>query len=192
MTQPVAAVEETLGDLAQLASFVEGTDLEQTDELTKFFLAAATDAVRNYCGWHVFPVVDRVIVLDGNGASEIILPTLRIENIVGVVENGVTLTATDYEWSRAGMLRRSNYHRWTTRYRALTVSLRDGFNRADDLVATVYSLAARAASSPQGAVQDSAGPFSFSAAQLSSGVGGGLGLFAHERAVLDRYRRPDL
>ncbi|OZF40754.1 hypothetical protein CH296_00410 [Rhodococcus sp. 14-2496-1d] len=193
MTEPVVADEaEILGDLAELEQFVEGVELSQTDDLSRSFLAAATLAVRNYCGWHVFPVKERTIVEDGSGATELILPTLRVVEITAITENGVALIPEiDFEWSQMGMVRRS-YGAWTNRYRSISVSLRDGYSHADDLVLTIYALAARAASSPSGAVADNAGPFTFSAAQLSAGSGGGLGLFAHEQAILDVYRLPSI
>lgn len=192
MTEPVAAAEEALGDLAQLEQFVEGPTLSASDDLSKFFLSAATDAVRDYCGWHVFPVKERTIIEDGPGGRELILPTLRVIDITSIVENGHLLVpGVDYEWSKKGMVRRLG-GAWTNRYNSLSISLRDGFTRADNLVLTIYALAARAASSPSGAVADNAGPFTFSPAQLSSGSGGGLGLFAHEERILNAYRLPDL
>lgn len=185
MTGPVAAAEEILGDLSVLARFAEGTDLDETDPLTRMFLAAATAAVRNYCEWHIFPVREEEFILDGPGGDLLILPTGRLVSIESLTENGTALTPdVDFEWSSIGRLRK---RRWTDRYRSIKVTAHHGHDSADDLLTTIYSVAARAGSSPQGAVVDSAGPFSFSAAQLSSGSGGGLGLFAHEKEILDRY-----
>lgn len=186
MTGPVAASKDHVGDLAELARFAEGTDLEETDPLTKLFLGAATEAVRNYCEWHIFPVRRDVLVLDGSGGTLLELPTGRLVSIESLTENGVTLTPdVDFEWSQTGRLRKRRC--WTDRYRSIVATIEHGHASAQDLLTTIYAVASRAASAPQGAVVDNAGPFTFSAAQLSSGSGGGLGLFAHEKEILDRY-----
>lgn len=186
MTGPVAASEDYLGDLEELARFSEGTDLEQSDPLTKFFLGAATEAVRNYCGWHVFPVREETLILDGPGGHLLVLPTGKLLDVVSITELGETVT--DFEWSADGKLRKRC---WTERYRAISITVRHGHSSAQDLLSTIYAIASRAASSPSGAIQDTAGPFTLVHAQISSGVAGGLGMLAHEQAILDRYALAD-
>lgn len=185
----VAATEaEVLGDLAQLEEFSQG-DLPESAPIANFFLGAATAAVRNYCGWHVFPAKSETMVLDGPGGELLELRTKRLQNVKSLTENGVGLIPdVDFEWSPSGLLRKRC---WTERFRSIVVEVEHGFTSAPDLLELVYGLATRAASSPSGAVQDTAGPFTVTSAQVAPGVAGGIALMAHEKAVLDPYRLAD-
>lgn len=177
----------TTPDVDVLSQFAQGSSLSETDSLTPLFLNAAVDVVRNYCEWHVFPRRTDTVVLDGPGGELLALPSAYVVAVTSVSESGTSLVeGTDFEWSASGRLRKLSGV-WTERYRSISVTMQHGYDAAPDLLATIYAIATRAASSPQGATVDGAGPFSFSAAQLSSGSGGGLGLFAHEKAILDRY-----
>jgi hypothetical protein len=187
VTQPLA-VDEILGELGQLDDFSDG-ELASTDSLTRLHLAAATAAIRNYCGWHIFPRKTETVTVDGPGGMILLLPTLKLRAIASLTENGRMLTPdVDFEWSQKGTLRKRY---WTDRYRAITATIDHGFASAPDLLETVYAIATRAASSPSGATVDTAGPFTLQYAQIAPGVAGGLGIMQHERQVIDLYRLPE-
>lgn len=160
--------------------------LEQIEErlggtgVTQAYVDGVSAAIRNYCGWHVAPVLVETLVLDGNGGSVLNLPTLRVVSIDEVRVQGAAIP--EPEWSHDGTMRGS----WPDRYRAVEVDLHHGFESAADLNVVAMDALARAINSELGGGAEQIGPFSFGASE------GGVSFFAHERAVLDRYRLPSL
>ena len=51
-------------------------------------LDAASAAVRRYCGWHIGPVAEETLVLDGPGGDLLVLPTLRLEAVTAFWTEG--------------------------------------------------------------------------------------------------------
>ncbi|MDZ7910807.1 MAG: hypothetical protein U5O16_03075 [Rhodococcus sp. (in: high G+C Gram-positive bacteria)] len=156
------------------------TALMAGDDLEEWRLGVASGAVRAYCGWHVAPVVEEKIVLDGHGGTVLDLPTLRLVSINEVKVQGAVVP--DVEWSGDGMLR----GQWPDRWRSIEVDMRHGYDAPADLLGVVLDAAARAVNSELGGHAETIGPFSFSASE------GSTALFDHELRVLDRYRLPSL
>src|SRR5699024_4352297 len=111
----------TIPPLLTPEEFSEGTggQIAVGDPRVKPLLDGATRAVRRYCHWHVAPVVSETIVLDGEGGSLLMLPTLRVQSIEAVRVNGTALDVDDLEWSEKGMVRR---RRWPNRFRSIEVT----------------------------------------------------------------------
>lgn len=86
---------------------------------------AAEDLVRQYCGWHIAPSEEHVVTLDGKGGTTLVLPTLHVTEIASIVEDGVTLPATAYEWSTSGLVDRVNGY-WPRKYRSIVVTMTHG------------------------------------------------------------------
>lgn len=99
-------------------------------------LAAASERLRDHCGWHIAPVVTETITLDGPGGTLLLLPSLRVVDVHSVTNDGVAVT--DFEWSAKGWIRGS----WTSRARGIVVNLTHGF---DDCPAAIRSIASRMA-----------------------------------------------
>lgn len=91
-----------------------------------FWLKAAHGAVRRFCGWHVAPAVTETLTLDGNGGTDILLPSLRVVELAAVTNDGVDVTA-NVDTSRAGILRLTT-GRWTNRLGRVSVTLRHGYD----------------------------------------------------------------
>lgn len=91
-----------------------------------FWLAAAHGSVRRHCGWHVAPIITETLTLDGSGGTDILLPSLRVVDLLTVTNAGVNVTAS-VDTSRAGMLRLRT-GTWTNRFGAVTVELRHGYD----------------------------------------------------------------
>lgn len=155
-------------------------DLMAGDGLEQWQLDVANGAVRSYCGWHIAPVVEETVILDGDGGTILALPTLRLVALTEVRVHGETID--DVEWSADGTLRGS----WPDRWRSVQVTMSHGYEMPGDLLGVVLDAAARAVKSELGGQAEQIGPFSFSASE------GSTSLFAHELAVLDRYRLPRL
>lgn len=151
---------------------------------------AALAAVRAYCGWHVAPVQEESLTLDGPGSGTLILPSLRVNDVTSVVENGTELDPDTYEWSRSGMVRRLGWTRWTTRYRGIVITLAHGYEELPlDLQGVVDQLVTRStAGIPAGLASRTVGPFTESYASSSDLSA----LTTADRSTLDRYRLPPL
>lgn len=151
-------------------------------------LIAAERMVRNYCGWHIAPVVTQRLVLDGSGSKSLFVPSLRVLNITACSVGEQELDVDELEWSGDGFLRRSCG--WPDRLRSVKLTLEHGFTTAPDVAEIVMEIAARAASSMGGRTRESAGGVSISNALTAPGVSGGVVLMAHEKEALASYRIP--
>ncbi|QLF83986.1 head-to-tail adaptor [Gordonia phage Upyo] len=119
--------------------------------------------VRRVAGWHVFPLVEDTIVVDGEGGHVLTLPTLHVTDLSEITEHGTVLHPDTYEWSATGDVKRLG-RCWTTRWRGITVTLTHGYDTADAAVLDLGSALADAvtyqASSPLG-IPEVIGPYQF-------------------------------
>lgn len=147
-------------------------------------------AIRRYCGWHIAPEITETIVLDGDGSRHLWLPSLHVTAVTAVTNGDTVLDVTDdLDWSETGFIE-LRCSRWTERPRRISVELTHGYEEIPaDLVELAVSLAARAASSPSGAISEHAGQVSLTFGTFN-GVAGGLALLAHEKELLSEYRLP--
>lgn len=149
---------------------------------------AATQAIRDYCGWHVAPVVTETLTLDGTGTGTLLLPSRRVVDVTSVKVDGVELEDTAYEWSADGLLRRRR-GRWPGRYRSLVVDLEHGFNDTSVLSTVVASIVARIRMDPSGMLaSQSAGTQRVAFGGRQSSGGGGVGLLGTEKELLAPYK----
>lgn len=145
---------------------------------------AAVDAIRTYCGWHVWPVRDETMRRDGEGGKVLTLPTLRVDNITEIREQGNVLTEDVYEWSGTGDVRRL-VGCWTHRWRAIEVDLTHGYGQCPPaLLALVVDTVSDAVSNPVGA-PTAIGPFQWGAQMPASSR-----WLSEQRTILDRYKLP--
>ena len=118
------------------------------------------------------------------------MPSLKVNAITSVTNCGDVIDPADFDWAESGYIELQCAW-WTCRPRQIVVALNHGFDEIpDDLVEVAVSIAARASSSPSGAVQESTGPFSVRWSTTAGGVAGGVALLEHERAILDKYKLP--
>lgn len=148
--------------------------------VTQVYVDGVSAAIRSYCGWHVAPVLEQTLVVDGSGGSVLNLPTLRLVSVVEVKVQGAAIA--EPEWSHDGTMRGS----WPDVYRAVEAKVTHGFDDAHDVMAVAMDAMARAANQELGGGEETIGPFSFGASQ------GAVSFYAHELAVLDRYRLPNM
>lgn len=114
-------------------------------------IEAATQAIRDYCGWHVAPPQEDTITLDGTGTDTILLPSRLVVDVTSVKIRGEEVPADSYEWSTIGALRRLNGV-WPNAYRSIEVTMKHGFTNMAVLADVVESIAARVRLDPTGAV----------------------------------------
>lgn len=149
---------------------------------------AATRAIRDYCGWHVAPILEETLTLDGTGTDTVLLPSRRVVAISDVKVGDTSLDPSTYEWSLDGLLR-CRRGCWPDRYRILTVELEHGFSDDSVLSTVVASIVARIRMDPSGMLaSQSAGTQRVSfGGRLASG-GGGVGLLGTEKELLAPYK----
>lgn len=178
-----------------LADYTKGA-VPVTDPRAERILAAASLAVRRIAGWHIAPVIDETMTLDGPGGTLLELPTMRVVEIRALTErlpgrfqakSWTPEQIEALEWSAMGTIRRRD-GAWTDRYRGITVELRHGYDQAPDIAQVVCQVAAMALSSPTGAVSEQAGGVSVQYGTTVSGVAGGMTLMARDLAAIDPYR----
>lgn len=84
--------------------------------------ASAVERIRERCGWHIAPEVTETVTVDGSGGSVVVLPTLRLNDLVSITDDGTAVT--DPEWSRSGVVRR---YCWTYKLRGVVAEMTHGF-----------------------------------------------------------------
>lgn len=149
-------------------------------------LAAASAAVRAFCGWQIHAVTGVIVTLDGPGGQVLALPSLRVTKVLSVriVMGDAITTVTDFIPSvSSGLLRRRRG--WPGEFSSIEVTYSGGYDPVpDEIAAVVCSMVDRGASIPAGVSQEGTG-------QLTRVYTGGAGVVAlsdTEKEVLGRYR----
>lgn len=114
--------------------------IEADPSFTDSQLDMAVAMVREYCGWHIAPVRTETLTLDGNGSTEMALPTLLLSDLVSCTIDGAEVT--DVEWSTNGTLERRS--RFPRKKRAVVVEVEHGHEDCpDDVLGVIATVAAR-------------------------------------------------
>jgi hypothetical protein len=101
---------------------------------------AVVAEVRAFCGWHIAPEVTETITLDGPGSHLLVLPTLRLVDLVSITNDGAAVT--DPEWSASGMVRA---YCWTRKFRGVVAEITHGYEEwPTDLLAVMTEMASSA------------------------------------------------
>lgn len=147
---------------------------------------AVVGAIRDYCGWHVWPARTETMKLDGEGGRVLTLPTMLVEDIAEIREHGTAIDAAAYEWSRTGDVKRVAGC-WTRRWRGIEVDLTHGSAAIPPpLWGLVVDSVADAVSHPIGA-PTAIGPFQWGASIPASSR-----WLSDQRTILDRYKLPEV
>lgn len=125
-----------------IPNIVDGTT--QVDP--EFFLNAANRAIRAYCGWHVAPIITETLTLDGNGDRTLLLPSLRIREIITATSDGVDVTDRVRVSKRAGMIEIGGC--WSRKLGGIEIELEHGYelDEVPDVAVLILNIAKRASS----------------------------------------------
>lgn len=94
MLTPWGYEVDELPDLITVSDFNEATNSRYAgDARIEPAIASASAAIRAYCGWHVAPVLDCSITLDGE-AGDIWLPTNALASVTSATVGGEDVTVT--------------------------------------------------------------------------------------------------
>ena len=150
-------------------------------------LFAASQAVRNYCGWHICPSLECTAHPEG-GAVVAKLPAGYVSEITGVTEDGTQLSSGDYEWRRDGLLRRAFPHKWSSKWDGIEVEYKAGYeaDAVPDLAEAVCAITMGVLSVSAGVISESADGVSISYSQSASSIAAGL--TAQQKAALEAYK----
>lgn len=190
--------DTALPPLVSAQEFSDGTGgrVAPTDSRLEPMLRGASAAVRRYCRWHIAPVVDESMVLDHDGGALITLPTLRLIDVLELSVSGREYDADALDrlkWSHNGEIALPSPGRGVypgAGFRAISATIRHGFDAPADVKQIVQQVVGNAISSPLGATREQAGQVSVSWATTAPGVSGGISLLERDFAVLDLYRLP--
>lgn len=151
-------------------------------------LKAATTRIRNFCGWHIATEQQDTLVLDGQGAAVIYLPTMRVVSIDEMTIDGteVVFESDSLQWSEGGRLWRPS---WSVNYRGEQLKYTHGFAAVpDDLVDLTLLIASRDIGSPLGAVREQTLSSSVTWSQTGFNQAGGTNLLESEKDALQAYK----
>ncbi len=99
---------------------------------------SAVRSLRDYCGWHIAPVVTEEVILDGPGCGILTLPTQRLVGIENVTNDGRPVEVASSDWSRTGIVRGS----WTGSFRGVMAVITHGYEDwPADLLGVLVELA---------------------------------------------------
>lgn len=162
----------------QLTKLEDGEDAE-------FFLTAAEQAVRDYCGWHIAgskTVEDKRFRVGERGL--LIIPTMHLTDVAEITVGGRQLDADEYDWEPSGVITR-RCPSWPTVNPWVTVTFTHGYEECPASVAmVVLELASLARQMPASPAKDIyAGPFRMS---LSGKLGASMSKDQQDR--LANYR----
>lgn len=150
-------------------------------------LLAASQAVRNECGWHISPSLSCAAhPMPVNGVLR--LPSNCVTAITAVKESDVTLDSSAYEWLRKGLVRRVDRKRWSEKWDAIEVDYTAGFSAdaVPDVIEAVRSIAEGVLAVTAGVISESADGVSISYSANASSIAAAL--TQQQKAALAPYK----
>ena len=151
-------------------------DLRATSALT-----AASQAIRNACGWHIAPQLTCHAALTAEGKLAK-LPANHVDSIDALTEDGDALTAgEDYEWRHDGLIRRACFKNFTSKWGGVVVDYTAGYDAGavGDLAQAVAGIAEAVLTLPPGVMSESADGVSISYSSTAQGIA---------NSMTDRFR----
>ena len=179
---------EYLEPLLSLEQFTALTNGAYDDaERVESALLAASQAIRNYCGWHISPSLECCAYPVSRGKL-IKLAAGYVSEILSVEEDGAELTEGQFEWRSDGLLRRCCFRNWSSRWNAVKVVYRAGYDvlSVPDLAEAVRSITTSVLAVTAGVTQESADGVSISYSQNAASVAAAL--TASQKSALAAYK----
>ena len=182
------AVDDELPALISVEDFRDyaGDTLSSSDEQIAATLDAVSYAIRNYCKWHVAPVLTCSWTGDADGRL-IQLPAMNVSTVHSVAVNGDDI-GEGYSWRDSGLIRLDKpvYDDWGRR-----VSIEyDAGVYADAILSVVTQLAINSLVAPPGIMREQIADASITYNQSAVGLSGGIRLHATDRALLNPFKLP--
>lgn len=121
-----------------------------------WFLGAVGETIRDFCHWHIFPVVSVTNVSAKiGGAGIIMLPTLNLVSVEEIRLGGTALTSAVWQPDPAGFIVYQGFVGRRARGCRVSVDMTHGFEELPKVVAEVgYELTATVLEKASGVVTD--------------------------------------
>jgi hypothetical protein len=176
-----------------------------------YFLIAAAERIREFCGWHIFPSLTHTKYVNIDGDGTIMLPTTHVTNVITVSEpwpGGVTLDPSTYWFDERGWINFTPFQygfaptpatsslfpidtvrlfdAYPKHNRRVLVTFTHGYSVLPQTVQTVaFELVMRALEKPAGVASEvQAGPYRYKFGEF------GFVLSSDQKNRLMHYRRP--
>lgn len=156
--------------------------LSSTDPQILAALNAVSASVRDYCGWHVSPVLECMFVGEGEGEM-LFLPAMGIKCITTLTVNGKEVD--DYEWKHTGIVRHSECFPDT--FRSVKCVYTAGFS-SESIGQVVAQIASNAVVAAPGVANERVGDVSIAYNQTGAGITGGVSLLPRDYELLAPYK----
>lgn len=150
-------------------------------------ISAASQAIRNFCGWHVSPSLACGAKLTASGRFAK-LPANMVSAVSSVVDGGDELTGGQYEWRRDGLLRRACFRNFTQAWDGVEVAYTAGYESGavPDLAEAVRAIAEGVLAVSAGVASESADGVSISYSANASSIAAAL--TEQQRTALMPYK----
>jgi hypothetical protein len=155
--------------------------LSSTDEQLAAVLEAVGASIRNYCGWHVSPVLECTYIGEGDG-DMLFLPAMGVKDVKSLSVDGATVD--DIEWKHTGIVR---HHRFPDKFRSVTFVYDAGFS-SESIGQVVAQIASNAVVAAPGVANERAGDVSITYNQTGTGITGGVSLLPRDYELLAPYK----
>lgn len=178
-------VEGTIEPIISVSDFSDLTGID--NPRAEAAVTAASQAIRNYCGWHISPSLNCTAYPVGGGRVAK-LPAGYVSALTSISENGSALDSGAYEWRSDGLIRRTDCKNWTDTWDGITAVYAAGYS-ADaipDLVEAVCSVASGVLSVAPGVASESADGVSISYSVNASSIAAAL--TSQQKSALEPYR----
>lgn len=148
-------------------------------------ISAASQAIRNYCGWHITPALE-CVAHPVSGGKVLKLQAAYVSEVTSVMEDGEDVS--EYEWRSDGLIRKKNGTRWTDSWDGIAVEYAAGYaaDAVPDLVEAVCSIASGVLSVSPGIVSESADGVAISYSANASSIAAAL--TSQQKSALDPYK----
>lgn len=176
-------VSEALTPILSVSDFNIITDYAyEANPRVKAALDAASQAVRNYCGWHICPSLTCTAYPPG-GSNILKLPARYVSGVTSITEDGESIT--DYDWRRDGLIRRK--YPWKDSWN-ISVTYQAGYDAdaVPELIESVVSIASGVLAVSAGVISESADGVSISYSSSASSIAASL--TSNQKAALDIYK----
>lgn len=157
------------------------------DERVPAAIAAASAAIRAWCGWHVSPPLECTATVSADGRN-LRLPAMFVTAVDEVREGGEAVPEQAYEWRREGLVRRRDGAPWSGAWGGVEVDFTAGVECGPSLAAAVAQVVDAALTAPPGVREEHAGNVGTT---FSDGAGGFV-LLDRDKALFRAFVMPEV
>lgn len=174
----------TPADIAQAS----GGRISATDPRLQPECDAVSAAIRDYCGWHVAPILECETETQVD-TRVIMLPAKMVTAIQSIQVNEEAISPDSYEHKRNGLVRMGKHPKMQGKWGAYTIRYLAGLDPSiTSIRAIALQIAMNDLAATPGVRNESVGQVSISYNQATDGVAGGVSLMERDKAMLETYR----